>query len=130
MATSLRQRFGRPEREMRLRVICAPLGPGKVRLLEAIGETASINQAAKRMGLTYARAWGMVEELNGCFEGPLVESTTGGRNGGGTRLTPLGTEVVGLYRAIEAKAAAAAAAELAALGARVVKPAEGEEAGD
>lgn len=116
MRRSLRQRLGAPEREMRLRVICSPLGPGKARLLELIGETASISRAAKRMGMTYARAWGMVEDLNRCFRLPLVVSTAGGRHGGGTRLTEMGARVLGLYRAIEGKSREAAAGEVGELG--------------
>lgn len=123
MGKSLRKRFGTPEKEMRLRVICAPMGPGKARLLEWLEETQSINQAARHMGMTYARVWGILEELNEGFTSPLVHSTAGGRHGGGTELTGTGREVLRLYRLVEEKAAAAAADELQALQA-LVKPPE------
>ncbi len=60
--------------------------------------------AAKRMGMSYRRAWLLVDTMNGCFQGPLVASVRGGAGGGGARLTPLGVEVLARYRNMEAKA--------------------------
>ena len=91
------------------------VGPGKVDLLEAIAATGSITAAAKRLGMSYRRAWLLVDTMNRCFRSPVVEAEAGGRRGGGTALTPLGADVVRRYRRVEALAAKAAAAELAAL---------------
>ena len=91
------------------------LGPGKVDLLEAIGATGSITAAAKALGMSYRRAWLLVDTMNRCFRAPLVEAEAGGKRGGGTRLTGVGAEVVRRYRSLEAKAAKVGAADLAAI---------------
>ena len=88
------------------------LGPGKARLLEFIGETGSISAAARAMGMSYRRAWMLVDSLNASFAAPLVAARPGGTGGGGAILLPLGAEVVRLYRALEQGAASVGAAEL------------------
>jgi len=80
------------------------LGPGKIDLLETIRKTGSISSAAREMGISYRRAWGMVDVMNHCFKKPLVSRAVGGKGGGGTRLTEQGKLVVALYRAMETKA--------------------------
>ena len=91
------------------------IGPGKVDLLEAIGATGSITAAAKTLGMSYRRAWLLVDTMNHCFAAPVVEAEAGGRRGGGTRLTALGQELVRRYRTLEAKAGKATAGDVAAL---------------
>ncbi len=91
------------------------LGPGKVRLLEMIDEVGSISAAGRALGMSYRRAWVLVDETNRCFDTPVVEARPGGRAGGGAELTVFGREVVAHYRAIERRAAAAAAEDLQAL---------------
>jgi molybdate transport system regulatory protein len=91
------------------------VGPGKVDLLEAIAATGSITAAAKQLGMSYRRAWLLVDTMNRCFKRPVVDAEAGGQRGGGTALTPLGAQVVLRYRKSEALAAKAAAAEIAAL---------------
>jgi molybdate transport system regulatory protein len=76
------------------------MGPGKADLLEAIVKTGSITSAGKTMEMSYRRAWLLVDEMNRCFKTPLVETSKGGSHGGGARLTPLGHEVLGRYRAM------------------------------
>lgn len=88
------------------------IGPGKADLLQAIGQDGSISAAARGMGMSYRRAWLLVEDMNKAFRGPVVQTLTGGDGGGGARLTDLGEEVVRRYRAIEARAARAVAADL------------------
>ena len=90
-------------------------GPGKAELLERIGQDGSISAAGRAMGMSYKRAWGLVEQMNAMFAVPLVEPARGGAGGGGARLTPAGAEAARLFRALEAAAAQAGAAELAAL---------------
>jgi molybdate transport system regulatory protein len=91
------------------------LGPGKVRLLETIAETGSISAAGRAMAMSYRRAWMLVDELNHMFTEPLVEARPGGKDGGGTSLTPTGEDVVRRYRTIEARVASDADANIAAL---------------
>lgn len=90
-------------------------GPGKIELLRKLGEGHSISSAARALGMTYKRAWALVDTLNRGFGSPVVETSSGGRGGGGARLTPLGEELVIRYSALEARVEAAAQAELASL---------------
>ena len=90
----------------------AALGPGKAELIERIGETGSISAAARAMGMSYRRAWQLAEALNGDFREPVVETAVGGTRGGGARITAFGERLLGQYRAMEAKASAAIAADL------------------
>ena len=80
------------------------LGPGKVRLLEAIEKTGSISQAGRNLGMSYRRAWLLVDDMNNCFRNPVIEAQPGGAHGGGATLTPFGRKLVARYRAIEADA--------------------------
>ena len=91
------------------------IGPGKVALLEAIGETGSITSSAKKLGMSYRRAWLLVEETNRCLVRPAVATSTGGSHGGGTTLTPVGVELVRRYRALERRTALAVNRDLKAL---------------
>lgn len=91
------------------------LGPGKADLLELIAETGSISAAGRAMKMSYKRAWMLVETLNAMFDGPLVDSARGGAQGGGASLTPLGAEVLARFRAVQAAAETAAAADIAVL---------------
>jgi molybdate transport system regulatory protein len=88
------------------------IGPGKIALLEAIARTGSISAAGRAMEMSYRRAWDLVDELGQIFGQPVVVSQTGGKHGGGARLTPFGEELVARYRAIESLTAKAAKAHL------------------
>ena len=93
----------------------AYVGPGRADLLEGIARTGSISAAGKEMGMSYKRAWGLVQALNEGFGGPLVETARGGAAQGGAVLTPLGQEVLARYRAMEKATEAAIADDVAAL---------------
>lgn len=93
------------------------LGPGKVRLMELIAELGSISAAGRAMGMSYRRAWLLVDALNASFREPLVEKQTGGSGGGGAGLTKLGREVVARYRRIERLAMSAGRKDVQALSA-------------
>jgi molybdate transport system regulatory protein len=102
----------------RLRIVLEPdiaIGPGKADLLEGIRDTGSIAAAGRRLGMSYKRAWLLVETMNRCFKRPLVEASKGGRAGGGARLTELGEEVLARYRRMETLTADAIEPEMAAL---------------
>ncbi len=103
---------------LRIRLVFGPgamLGPGKADLLDGIRETGSIAAAGRRMGMSYKRAWTLVEGMNGTYRAPLVETARGGADHGGASLSALGADVLAAYRLLEAKASEAAAEEIAAL---------------
>lgn len=105
-------------RELKIRLYAGEeiaLGPGKADLLEAIAREGSISGAARAMGMSYRRAWLLVDAMNRCFRGPLVETGAGGQGGGGACLTRLGEQVLERYRAMEQKAAEAIHKDLALL---------------
>jgi molybdate transport system regulatory protein len=77
------------------------LGPGRVELLEHIERTGSLTAAAKRMGMSYMRAWSLVKSSNASFRKILVKAARGGKSGGGARLTDAGRQVIALYRRME-----------------------------
>jgi len=91
------------------------IGPGKIALLEAIVQAGSITAAAQQLGMSYRRAWLLIDQLNRSLRKPAVESAAGGARGGGTLVTPAGLELIERYRAVEAAAMAAAADDLAAI---------------
>ena len=76
-------------------------GSHRIQLLEAVGEHGSITRAAKAMPMSYKAAWDAIDAMNNLSEQPLVERTTGGRQGGGTRLTDAGRGLIAMYRALE-----------------------------
>src|SRR5262245_45582991 len=92
------------------------IGPGKIALLEAIQETGSISAAARHLGMSYRRAWLLVEELNEALQEPAVTAAPGGRQGGGAAITPVGEQVIALYRSIEGIARSSAKEEFRAVG--------------
>jgi molybdate transport system regulatory protein len=100
------------------------LGPGKVRLLEAIREYGSISAAARSMGMAYRHAWELVDDLNRCFRTPVVAASTGGRTGGGAAITPLGEELIQRFHAMEKATSRAIARDLDALDAQVASGSE------
>src|SRR6187401_1469343 len=78
------------------------IGPGKAELLAAIAATGSISESARRLGMSYRRAWLLVDTMNRCFREPVVASATGGSGGGGAQVTPFGRKVLAAYRRLEA----------------------------
>ncbi|HWK47181.1 MAG TPA: winged helix-turn-helix domain-containing protein [Stellaceae bacterium] len=104
--------------KLSLRIELAPgeaIGPGKVRLLELIGETGSIAAAGRAMGMSYRRAWLLVDALNRLFAQPVVSTAQGGKSGGGAVVTGFGQALIGHYRGIERLAGDAAGDHLRAL---------------
>ncbi len=99
------------------------LGAGKVALLESIDKTGSISAAGRAQGMSYRRAWLLVDDLNRLFAAPLVTAHHGGLNGGGAALTDEGRRIVALYRGAEAKMRSAAGAEIDAIERRLAFPA-------
>ena len=94
------------------------MGPGKADLLEAIEREGSISAAARALGMSYRRAWLLVETMNRCFSQPLVQALAGGRQGGGAQLRDEGRQVLQRYRQLQARLRAVAEQdwpELAAL---------------
>lgn len=78
------------------------MGPGRADLLELIAQTGSIAASGRQMKMSYRRAWSLVESMNSTFHAPLVETSKGGAERGGAKLTPLGASLLAAYRALEA----------------------------
>jgi molybdate transport system regulatory protein len=95
------------------------IGPGKIALLQAIQTTGSISAGARSLGMSYRRAWLLVEEINHGLRKPAVTATTGGRHGGGAAITAVGERMIELYHAIESRARSAADREFRQFGALV-----------
>jgi molybdate transport system regulatory protein len=101
----------------KLRLMFGPeiaIGPGKADLLDAIAATGSISESARSMGMSYRRAWLLVDTMNRCFREPVVASATGGAGGGGARLTPFGRRVLSRFRSMELRVDRALERDLAA----------------
>lgn len=112
----------KPSPRLQLRIFLGnsvAIGPGKADLLAAVAETGSISAAGRSMGMSYKKAWYLLDTMNRCFRTPLVEASKGGKGFGGARVTPLGTEVLARYRAVESRAAVAFADDLDALNALI-----------
>ncbi|MFN3623377.1 MAG: winged helix-turn-helix domain-containing protein [Hyphomicrobium sp.] len=118
-----------PQPRLRFRLVLGrsiAIGPGKADLLAAVAETGSISAAGRSMGMSYKKAWYLIDTMNRCFREPLVVASKGGSARGGAQLTPMGEKVLKLYRSIENQAAEAAARSLDAFAELVVdEPPEG-----
>jgi molybdate transport system regulatory protein len=88
------------------------LGPGKICLLEAIRESGSLSQGARNIGMSYRRAWLLVESLRQSFREPVTVASTGGKDGGGMLVTEFGDGLIKSYRELERDFAALAARRL------------------
>ena len=111
--------------QFRLRIKCnddIAIGPGKIALLEAIAQTGSISAGARALGMSYRRAWFLVDQMNHYFLEPVARTSAGGTQGGGAKLTPSGLEVIRLYRTIEQQAHLASASLLEALSHKIKTP--------
>ncbi len=92
--------------KLKLQLYCGDeiaIGPGKADLLEAIAREGSISGAARAMGMSYRRAWLLVDTMNRCFREPLVETHPGGGKNAGAKLTPEGEQALAAYRALAAQ---------------------------
>jgi molybdate transport system regulatory protein len=79
------------------------LGPGKIALLEGIQTFGSLSEAARRMGISYRRAWLLLDSLNTSFDVPVTVNCAGGRGGGGAQVTPFGVLLITRYREVETR---------------------------
>lgn len=107
-----------PRASFRLRITSGDdiaVGPGKVDLLEAIDATGSISAAARSLGMSYRRAWLLIDTMNRCFRRPVIDAEAGGPRGGGAHLTPLGQRIALHYRSAERLATQAARADTDAM---------------
>ncbi len=94
----------KPRLDIRLRIDFGPaasIGPGKVALLEHIDRVGSLSQAGRELGLSYRRAWQLLDDLNGSFTEPVARASVGGVGGGGVQLTAFGKELITSYRVVE-----------------------------
>jgi molybdate transport system regulatory protein len=118
-----------PPASLRLRLLFGDrlvLGPGRAELLAGIAETGSIAAAGRAMGMSYKRAWSLVEELNAAFREPLVISARGGARGGGAALTETGLAVLGAYRSMVAATDRACAGDIATVASLLADVSDGK----
>lgn len=107
-----------PRLDIRLRIDFgskASIGPGKVALLEHIDRVGSLSQAARELGLSYRRAWLLLDDLNHSFTGPVAIASVGGVGGGGVQLTQFAKELIAAYREVERAALEGTRARFAGL---------------
>src|SRR5262245_8337032 len=90
----------------------ALLGDGKAELMAAIDREQSITKAAKSAGMSYRRAWNMIQEINEAAGEPLVAAAVGGTKGGGARLTERGRMAVSVYERVRTSLVESAAGAL------------------
>ncbi len=95
------------------------IGPGKIALLEQIARGGSLSQAARELGMSYRRAWQLLDSLNHCFRQRVAVTAKGGRRGGGATLTTFGRELIRAYRHFDAEVQARAAHHFAPIIRRV-----------
>jgi molybdate transport system regulatory protein len=107
-AVRFRVDFGRDE----------AIGPGKIALLEQIGRGGSLSQAARELGMSYRRAWQLLDSLNHSFRERVAVTAKGGRHGGGATLTPFGRQLISAYRKFDAEIQARAAARFRSIARR------------
>ncbi|MDB5580089.1 MAG: LysR family transcriptional regulator [Bradyrhizobium sp.] len=90
--------------KLKLQLICGDgfaMGPGKADILEAIDRAGSISAAGRALGMSYRRTWLLVDEMNRCFSGTVVETDSGG-----ARLSDLGRTALAAYRDLESQSVA------------------------
>lgn len=96
------------------------LGPGKIALLEGIRTYRSVSEAARQMGMSYRRAWLLLDNLNKTFDVPATVNSTGGRGGGGAEITSFGVLLIERYREVERKLNEVAGERLKEIRTRVI----------
>jgi molybdate transport system regulatory protein len=104
--------------DIRLRIDFSPtasIGPGKIVLLEQIARTGSLSQAARELGMSYRRAWQLLDDLNHSFNEPVATASVGGAGGGGMQVTTFGAELIAAYRDVERAALEATRTRFAGL---------------
>ncbi len=102
------------------------VGPGKIDLLEAIRDSGSLSQAARNLGMSYRRAWLLVDSLKQSFREPVTVASTGGKGGGGVQLTEFGETLIAGYRNLERDVAKLAVRHLQAVIPAVVRHASAD----
>jgi len=106
----------------------ARIGPGKIDLLEAVARTGSITAAGRALGMSYRRAWLLLDALNRTFDAPVVATAAGGAGGGGAEVTAFGLGLIAAYRALQADCAALAADRFGPYAARLAPDAPATDA--
>ena len=99
------------------------LGPGKIALLEAIKSSGSISDAARSLGMSYRRAWMLINSLKQGFSEAVTVSSTGGKGGGGARVTPFGMSLIKQFRLLEREIAKLGAQRMAEIAPHVISKA-------
>jgi molybdate transport system regulatory protein len=100
------------------------VGPGKIALLEAIRDAGSLSRGARNIGMSYRRAWLLVESLKQSFREPVTMASTGGKDGGGMLVTAFGEALIKNYRELERDFTRLAERRLHPIVATMIQPAE------
>jgi molybdate transport system regulatory protein len=96
-----------PALKLKVQLLCGEeiaMGPGKADLLDAIAREGSISGAGRAMGMSYRRAWLLVDAMNRCWSAPIVATAPGRAKEGGARLTEEGLALLASYRALVSRA--------------------------
>jgi len=96
-----------PLLKIKLQIMCGDeiaMGPGKADLLDAVAREGSISAAGRALGMSYRRAWMLVDVMNRCWREPVVATTPGGSAGSGARVTPFGQDILAQYRLLQKQA--------------------------
>jgi molybdate transport system regulatory protein len=115
-----------PLLKIKLQIMCGSeiaRGPGKADLLDAIDREGSISAAGRALGMSYRRAWSLVDVMNRCWREPLVAALPGGSAGSGAQMTPFGRKILHHYRSLQAHASKAGSGRDWAEMERVILPA-------
>jgi molybdate transport system regulatory protein len=105
------------------------IGIGKISLLEAIGRSRSLSQAARDMDMSYRRAWLLIDSMNTGFDTAVISATVGGSGGGGAQLTSFGRELIQAYRELEGRIVSLTSERMSEIGAHVTAPLRRSPAG-
>lgn len=98
------------------------VGIGKISLLEAIERSRSLSQAARDIGMSYRRAWLLIDSMKAEFDTPVISATVGGSGGGGAQLTAFGRELIRAYRKLEGCLASLTLEHMSEVAAHVAAP--------
>lgn len=98
------------------------VGIGKISLLEAIARTGSLSQAARDIGMSYRRAWLLIDSMNNDFDTAVTSATAGGAGGGGAHVTPFGRELIQAYRELEGRLVSLTVEHMGKIAVHVARP--------
>ncbi len=76
------------------------LGDGRIKLLKSLNRTQSLSKSALELGMSYKKAWNLIDSVNKNASKPIVVKSVGGSRGGGTKLTSYGIKMIDTFDVI------------------------------